>query len=116
MNINFYSKNYEIGDEVKKYAEEKMEKFLKFSKVNMSADFKIEKSKYQNNADAFSVRISVKLDGRDFIVEKTGSTTFEGIDSAEDALENMILKDKDQRISKRRTDNEPDENMDISIE
>lgn len=102
MNINFYSKNYEVGDEVKKYAEEKMEKFLKFSKVSLSAEIKIEKSKYQNNLDAFTVRLSVELDGRDFTVEKNGSTTFEAIDSAEDALENMILKNKDQRISSRR--------------
>ena len=116
MNVNFYSKNYEIGDEVKKYAEEKIEKFLKFSKISLNSEVKIEKSKYQNNIDAFTVRISIELDGKDFTVEKNGSTTFEAIDNAEDALESIILKDKDQRISSRRVNLDENIDSDINIE
>lgn len=118
MNINYYSKNYELGDEVRKYIEEKLNKFSKFSKDSISADIKIEKGKRQNSEDVFIIRVSLSIDGRDFTVEKTGSTTFESIDSAEDALENIILKDKDQRISSRRFDGtKQDNNLDsLNIE
>jgi ribosomal subunit interface protein len=118
MNINFYSKNYEIGEEVKSYIEEKMNKFLKFSKDNISADIKIERSKHQNSLDVFTLRISLSIDGHDFTVEKTGSTAFEATDKVEEALESMIVKNKDQRISSRKNEglNENFEIEDLNID
>lgn len=113
MNINFYAKNFDMGDEVKEYIEDKLNKFQKFSKDNIGADVKMERSKFQNNKDVFTCRIALSIDGKDFTAEKTGSTTFEVIDNVEDALENIILKDKDQRISSKRVKN-IDEKIDLS--
>ena len=104
MNINFYTKNFEMGEEVKQYTEDKLSKFMKFSKDSISASVKMERSKFQNNKDVFSCRVVLSIDGRDFTAEKSGSSTFEVVDSVEDALENIILKDKDQRVSSKRAD------------
>ena len=103
MNINFYTKNFEMGNEVREYVEDKLNKFAKFSKDNISADVKFERSKFQNNKDVFSCRVVLSIDGKDFNAEKTGSNAFEAIDSVEDAIENMVLKNKDQKISNKKS-------------
>lgn len=103
MNINFYTKNFEMGDQIKQYTEDKLSKFEKFSKDSINASVKIERSKFQNNKDVFSCRIVLSIDGKDFTAEKTGSNAFESIDSVGNAIENMILKNKDQRVSNKRS-------------
>ncbi len=108
MNINFYTKNFKLGDEVKQYIEDKLNKFTKFSKDSLSANVKMERSKFQKNKDAFSCRIVLTIDGKDFTAEKTGSNAFEAMDNVEEALENLILKDKDLMVSMRKKNSDID--------
>jgi len=102
MSINFYVKNFKLGEEIKKYVEDRLNKFKKFSKDSLSANVKMERSKFQNNKDVFSCRVVLTIDGRDFTAEKSGSNAFEAMDNVEEALESLILKDKDQRVSTRK--------------
>lgn len=104
MNTNYYSKNYEIGEEVKGYIEERISKFSKYSNDQDSivANIKLERTKHQNGEDAFDISVELEIDGNGYFAEKTASTTFQAFDSCEEALNSIITKSKDKDVSDRR--------------
>lgn len=104
MNINYYAKNFELGEEVKGYIEERLVKFEKYSndKDSLLANMKIEKTKHQNDSDAFDMTIELEIDGNGYFAEKTAPTTFQSFDECESALNSIITKAKDKEVSERR--------------
>lgn len=104
MNINYYSKNYEIGDEVKKYIEDGISKFSKYANDvnNINASVKIEKTKHQNYDDAFNMTIELEIDGNGYFAEKSAPNVFKTFDECENALDSVIRKDKDKDISDKK--------------
>lgn len=104
MKVNYYSKNYEVGDEVKGYIEERIAKFSKYAvdAESISANIKIEKTKHQNDLDGFDMSCELEIDGNGYFAEKTAPTTFQAFDECENALSSIIRKGKDKEISDRR--------------
>ena len=104
MNINYYAKNYEIGDEVKGYIEERIAKFVKFANDadSILINVKLEKTKHQNDADAFDMVCEVEIDGNGYFAEKTAPTVFQAFDDCEEALNSIMGKEKDREISDKR--------------
>ena len=104
MNTNYYSKNYELGDEAKKYIEEGVLKFSKYANNvdSIKADIKIEKTKHQNSDDAFILSIELEIDGNGYFAEKSAPNLFKAFDDCEDALDSVIRRDKDKNISDKK--------------
>lgn len=107
MNINYYSKNYDIGEEVKGYIEERINKFLKYANDadSLRASIKIERTKHQNNNDAFSLSIELEIDGNGYFADKSSSTVFQSFDECEEAINAIIRKEKEkEKTDKKRSD------------
>ncbi len=104
MNINYYSKNYEIGDEVKGYIEERLVKFEKHAKDadNIIINVKLEKTKHQNDEDAFNMSVELEIDGNGYFADKSSSTVFQVFDECEEAINAIIRKGKDKDVSEKR--------------
>lgn len=104
MNINYYSKNYEIGDEVKKYIEEGISKFSKYANDSESikSNIKIEKTKHQNYEDAFILAIELEIDGNGYFAEKSAPSVFKSFDDCEDAIDAVIRRGKEKDISDKK--------------
>ncbi len=103
MSINYYSKNYEIGDEVKGYIEEKIEKYNKYSTDGeVKANIKIEKTKHQNHEDAFNMTLEIILNGRNYFADKDAVSVFQVIDECDGALNEIIRREKDKNLSDKK--------------
>lgn len=104
MNINYYSKNYDVGEEVKGYVEERIEKFKKYADDadSLRASIKIERTKHQNNSDAFSLSIELEIDGNGYFADKSSSTVFQSFDECEEAINSIIRKEKEKDITDKK--------------
>lgn len=103
MNINYYSKNYEVGDEVKKYIEEKVAKYEKYSLDNeLKSNVKIERTKHQNHEDAFSMTLEIIVNSKSYFADKDAVSIFQVIDECDSALNEIIRREKDKDISNKK--------------
>jgi len=104
MNTNYYSKNYEIGDEVKGYIEERIAKFAKYADDvdSIIVNIKLEKTKHQNDKDAFDMSIELEIDGNGYFADKSAPTVFQVYDECDEALSAIVRKGRDKDISEKR--------------
>lgn len=117
MNTNYYSKNYEIGDEVKGYIEERIVKYQKYANDadSIVVSIKLEKTKHQNDKDAFDMSIELEIDGNGYFADKSAPTVFQVFDECDEALSAIVRKGKDKDISDKRRNGAAKE-MELEVE
>lgn len=105
MKINLRANNLKITPAIKTYIEDKMsivEKHLGRLKV-VNCDFEVElTTKHHHKGDIFRAEVNLQI-AKDLLrVEKTESDLYKAIDKVEDHLIDVIKKNKEKKIAKRR--------------
>ncbi len=100
MNLQIKAKNIELTEEIKEYAQKKMdalEKYLgDFPVIN--ADFEVEKTtNHHQKGELYRAELNLSVPQELLRVEKTGVDIHEAIDSVRDHMEIVINKYREKR-------------------
>lgn len=100
MNLQIRAKNIELTEEIKNYAQEKMDaldKYLGDFPV-IQADFQIEKTtNHHQKGEVYRAELNLDVPQELLRVEKTGNDIHEAIDLVRDAMEIVINKYKEKK-------------------
>ncbi|AWM14293.1 ribosome-associated translation inhibitor RaiA [Flavobacterium sp. NRK F10] len=95
MKVNVQAVNFNIDKKLVDFTNEKLGKLEKyFDKIVASDVFlRVENTSDKENK---TVEVKVQVPGDELVVKKTCKTFEEGIDSAEESLERMLVKHKEK--------------------
>lgn len=105
MNIRIKTTKLELTDDLKFYAEKKMDMLKKYlgdtpvSNCDVELEHKLSK---QNSGKIYRAEVNLSLPGEILRVEKTEKTITKAIDKVKDHLMLMIVKYKEKRQDKKR--------------
>ena len=95
MKIDFNTRKYELGEDIKKYVEKKIKKLEKKlpRKVRDTVHAKVLLSENsQKNKDRFSCEVRIHLPNQEIVVEEATINMFAAVDIVESKLRNQISK------------------------
>ena len=95
MNVNIQAVNFNVDRKLVDFINARMEKMEKFYDKLISVDvfLKVENSSEKDNK---CVDIKIGIPGEDLVVKKQFKSFEEGIDSASDSLERLLIKKKEK--------------------
>jgi ribosomal subunit interface protein len=105
MKLNFRNVHFDLDNETRDYAAEKIGRLEKYYKNIIAADITFEgrgESKKKTNT-ACNIKVRVKIPGKDLFAEYGGNDARAVIDALEEKLEHQVKKVKDKENPKRLT-------------
>ena len=103
MNIQIYSKNYDLNQEIKDYIQEKIGGLAKF--IDNIIDVKVEASKstqHHENGDYYYVEVNIKVPGRLVRAVAEKESLFVAVDEVREELSRELNKVKAKKESLMR--------------
>ena len=100
MELTIQSVNFEASDQLKAFAEKKVNKLLRYTEDIMRSEMimKLIKPDAPNNKEV-SIKLNIKH--AESFASKTADTFEEAIDLCIEALEKQIIRVKDKKIGKK---------------
>ena len=100
MELTIQSVNFEASDQLKAFAEKKVNKLLRYTEDIMQSEMimKLIKPDAPNNKEV-SIKLNIKH--AESFASKTADTFEEAIDLCIEALEKQIIRVKDKKIGKK---------------
>lgn len=93
MKINIKAIHFEIKDEIRDYAAEKIGKLDNYYKNIIKADIFIENHESEpKNGNNYTTRVRLSVPGKNLFAEAVGVDEFSSIDNVEDKLKKQIEK------------------------
>lgn len=100
MNIQIYSKNHDLNQEIKDYIHEKIGSLAKF--IDNIIDIKVEAGKstqHHENGDFYMVEVNIKVPGKLIRAVSERESLFLAVDEVRDELQREMNKLKGKRDS-----------------
>jgi len=95
MKINIRTREIDLTDPIRAYAEKKLLALLKFSPDIMIADLELAKiSKHHKKGDVFSAKVTLSVPGKVYRVEEIEPVLYKAIDKAKDDLKQSLNRNK----------------------
>lgn len=102
MKIDIRAIHFDLTDEIRDYAAEKIGKLDKYYKNIISAEIKMEEHEgVRADQDRFSCKVRLAIPGKDISNEEKGRDLHEAIDLVELELQRQLKKVKDKQNPKK---------------
>ncbi len=105
MNINIYTKNFDLKDVEEEYIKEKIQKIKKYSLIEdrQVVDVKIEKNTHhEKGEDSYIMSIDLNVKSKLIYIEKSSNNVFTVTDMCDEVLVSEITQYKEILNSKKR--------------
>ncbi|HOX97172.1 MAG TPA: ribosome-associated translation inhibitor RaiA [bacterium] len=104
MKINIRTREIDLTDAIRAYAEKKLLSLVKFSPDILIADVELAKiSKHHKKGDVFSARVTLSVPGKVYRVEEIEPVLYKAIDKAKDDLKQSLNRNKGKsRVADRK--------------
>lgn len=95
MKVNIQAVNFNVDRKLLDFTNSRLEKLEKFYEKVISIDvfFKVENTSDKENKQ---VDIKLAIPGEDLVVKKVGKSFEEGVDTASDSLERLLIRKKEK--------------------
>jgi len=103
MNIQFYSKNINLNDNLKNFIEKKLEALKKFEKHFLTLHLDLSKNTHHRKGENYRAEINLNLKGNKLLrAEEITNDLMSAIDLVKDKIKAQLIRLKEINITKRR--------------
>jgi len=106
MNIQIYSKNFDLTDSFRQYLDEKFSALDKYQEHILNFKVELARDQHHNKGEVYTIDVHIQMPNRQAImVRESHSDARAAVDVAQDKIARQIVKIKDRQVSKDRKQN-----------